>query len=187
MSHIRKKIEDGRGFTLIEVLVSINLSFIVISIAAASYLLISKFILFFSVNVSEKEFIFNTMGKFEQIITQTEKFDVIISGDSLYAISDMKQLFLIKNNSVNLLDLYILNNLNYVQCEIKLRAINSNRIILWEGSQKQLPLIETSTKYSSNEIETFIINFENSGKKKIFSYTFRLPATSVAQFHNIEH
>src|SRR5690606_18781831 len=152
------RIKKESGFTLIETLVAINLSFIAVTMAIGFYLFILKLMTYSSNNVHVNQTDNHSLNIIQGILYKTHDFDIHLKSDSILINAD-KRIIIFSKDKISVNNIYI----------IKEYKLNSFRIfkadqveISWEKEIDGNEFAEEKIGLSSNEIETFSFEFKKN-------------------------
>lgn len=96
------KLSDNKGFTLVEILVAINLAFITITLILSFYLFSSRF--FFSTvkKMEESSHVNSFMINFERLLEKSESYEFLVQNDSAYFIFDDSRRIVFSSGGISL-------------------------------------------------------------------------------------
>lgn len=174
------------GFTLVEVLVALNIAFIGLAIIVGAYLVISKTV---SVSIKNSEKNNNAMELLYNIkntLDKSEKFDVSFSADSIKIKCFNGKSIKLWKTGLMMDTIFYISDLKEVK--VRITTIDSNIFQLPED-QSKLPNLEYNSEdgyflLASASISGISIDIQPDTKK--YSFTYKMPDISVMRFHNIE-
>jgi len=169
------KINGNNGFTLIEVLVGINLSFIAVTIMVMFFLFAYKYIFSVTKNAEMQSETENFIYLTGQIINRADKTDYIEHNESRIIVTDKNDTLYIEPGKLNLKKLFIVDAEEY-------NILISNS----KGAQINISYPKEKIVYGKFElpdINYMCIEFLSSGKKYKHRYFYQ--QNSTAGFNNI--
>lgn len=161
-----------QGFTLIEVLVGINLSFIVLTILISVFLITYKFVYSSTKKFNDRENISMTISSIERLIQKRNNFS-IRSGEnnSQLIIFEPRDTIIISNKSIRVSDYFSLDDIDSVSLTVKKK--NNAGLQPTEISGTASEIAEISLKFQKNKV-----NHE---------YKFAVPDISTRNFVDIDN
>lgn len=178
-----KLLRQNNGFTLIETLVAINLSFIAIGFIFSFYLFAQRFTETLSRNFTDKYLIQNFFNKTIGMLKGADYFEIINNNGAISIVTDGLDSILISANSMSLKN--ILNITELEKPVITLKLFSDKELILQpEITQNNLSRINGSD-YPLQSSKIKCIRFEITKKDKMYSYEYFTPAYAINRFINI--
>ncbi|MFH0736290.1 MAG: prepilin-type N-terminal cleavage/methylation domain-containing protein [bacterium] len=170
---------NDSGFTLIEILVSINIGSIIIVIALFFYLFVFKFSINFANSFNEEIEVSKLLLQFENKLERLEKYEINISQNSI--IIPISQI-----DTISICDTLLANVHGYSIKNIKnvayiIQLLNGESVTGKLNSQKY-QFMENQIIKSEN-ISSIYISFEKQSKK--YSFRYITPYLSKRRFINI--
>lgn len=172
-------IDNQKGFTLVEMLVVINISFLIITAVVSLYLLANKYFFSTTKRFEEKEATLNFISKLEDSIQKADRFTVIVNQDSLQ-ICSYKDTILFSKDKLRSKIIPSLDNIKSFGYKLSFSsgkefvAVNDNSPLTYAGNQKYF--------FSSDSIISVFISIERD--KKYSSVIYNNP-TPYKLFRNL--
>ena len=172
-------INNQAGFTIIELLVVINISFIAITFIIGFYLFVTKFAGNLKSNEESECEIYNNIFMIEQVLNSSTDF-TISSSDSGYKIVTEDSLAItISNNKIGTNRGLIIDGLKYINASVKLSDGTTKVFTPREN------IVYDNYTLAKNEIRQLEIDF--STVKNDYSIIYLTLQVSVDQFKNITY
>jgi prepilin-type N-terminal cleavage/methylation domain-containing protein len=176
-----KLIKDTNGFTLIEILVTINIAAISITLLIAFYLFTVKF-LSLSVNKNEKqwgnEYFFYML---DRTLKNGGGLYLALNNSSVYLITSEKDSVSFSASSINLKNLYSLEDITNLSFIIK----NNNEIEFEYDNGKMVSnKLSDTTGTGPLAFDEIILSIADTASSQIFNYIN--PGISANKFKNID-
>lgn len=173
-------IKKGDGFTLVELLIGMNLAFIAITIIVSLYLFVANYSISLSKKMYEKEIIMGTLDRLEEMLKKCDHYEIIGREElSIHIVIDSEDSVLINSKS------FIISNsikLEDIQ-GYSLRLMLDSGEILIADSIKGTSKLQKYGPISSSSINTIKLDiFRNEAK---YSMSFIKPKTSINYFKDI--
>jgi hypothetical protein len=168
------------GFTLIETLTAINLSFIVVTFAVGFYLFFTKIISSSSNYIQTSSTDNTSLILIQDIFYKADSFVVHLMQDSVWINTNKKNL-VFSNNKISINNIYSIDDAGIISFEI----LKSNKEkISWNREFNQNIFSEETINMNSNEIESLHIEYKKNDESMLIS--FYQPPISIRNFRNIE-
>lgn len=146
-----RNFNDEKGFTLIEMIVVINLSFIIITAVVSLYLLTNKYFLGTTRRFEEKETTLDFLYKLEEYLSKTDNYTFVVSSDSLQILSIRDTINFQKEKITS----HILPAITDIDSmETRLSFLSGNEIIIPDEKTKEWINPGETVMYSSDSITT---------------------------------
>lgn len=179
-----KVLKKNNGFTLIETLVSINISFIAISLIISFYLFTQKFSESLSKNYTNKYIEISFFNNLERALRKSDEYFINILDDKIIIKTSNDDSIYIAQDSISLNSLFSISNIENL--DISISTDIDNKILI-----KNCEIISdlTSLLVSKNSIKSNLINsifFEIKNKKGSFSFKIYNLNISANHFKNIK-
>ena len=169
---INKKTTD-QGFTLIEILVGINLSFIVLTILISVFLITYKFVYSSTKKFNDRENIGMTISSIERLIQKRANFSIRPGeNNSQQIIFEPRDTVIFSNKSIRVSNYFSLDDVDSVSLTVKKKNnidFQSTEI----SGNKASELDEISVKFQKNKIN--------------YKYIFSVPDISTRNFVDIDN
>lgn len=178
-------LKENRGFTLIETLVSINISLIAISLIFSFYLFAQKFSGSLSRNYTDKYAQMNFFNKLEKILENNDEYFVEIFNNKLLIITSNEDSICFTKDLISLNRIFEITKLDSINISIATETneeITINNCEIHSGLSSS-SIIDNTIKSSPINSISFEILYENSKYDyKIFNYP-----NSINRFQNINN
>ena len=135
---MNKAKNSAGGFTLMEILVTINVSLILISMGVAFYLFALKFVGMTTKRLQERNNICTVLYNVKQKLQRSENFKFVGEGYKKYLILDEQDTIEIKNNALALIDLYKIEEIANIETKIVLA--DNDELVIENGKIIQQPM-----------------------------------------------
>lgn len=137
------------GFTLVEMIVLVNLSFMIITAVVSLYLLTNKYFLGATRRFEEKETTLDFLYKLEEHLKKTDHYSFVVISDSLQIISVRDKINFQKDKITS----HILPTItNIDSMETRLSFLSGNEIIVSDEKTKEWINPGETVIYSSDSI-----------------------------------
>lgn len=182
-----KTSEDG--FTLVEILVAINLAFLALTVTIGAYLVIDK-VLIQTIRKSELDYSVNQfMYNFTETLGKSENFEISNSQDSLCVRCSGGKTFVFGKTSMDMrgLDMEVLHEISGLEefcAEIRMK--DGSTLVFPEGGQLVVPAYSRTDKraaFGSAEILSIILRIKKA--EKDYSAHYYTPDISISRFNNL--
>ncbi|MCF8355209.1 MAG: prepilin-type N-terminal cleavage/methylation domain-containing protein [Melioribacteraceae bacterium] len=173
---------NNKGFTLIEVLISINLSFLLVSFAYAFYLFSFQFSTKFINSYDRKNDINELFIRLTGKLESADSFEIIFSQHSTNVLLNKRDTVKFSGNSITLMNLYGIDEIeNY---NILFNLTDGEEIEIVDGAvNRHHSISETTGNIFSADIRS--IKFEISDNNKIYSLKYVNSRKGVRRFKNV--
>jgi hypothetical protein len=174
--------EHRNGFTLMELLVGINISFIVITLMVSVYLFLFKFMLSTSRNVEAKINITSGMERLVSELYKSESFELRLDGDSVSVVTDNNRQIIFEPDSISLNDICLITGVeNY---EINVLLVNGDSKYIVDGKLAGERIFgEEMIAVPSHDIRR--LNLAVKYKDHVYRAEYFTPGISTKMFTNI--
>ena len=142
---------DEKGFTLVELVVVINLSFMIIAAVVSLYLLTNKYFLGTTRRFEEKEITLDFLYKLEEYLSKTDNYAFVASSDSLQILS-IRDTINFQKDKITSHILPVITDLDSM--ETRLTFLSGNEIIISDEKTKEWINPGETVIYSSDSITT---------------------------------
>ena len=178
-----KVLKSNKGFTLIETLVSINLSFIAISLIFSFYLFAQQFSESISRNYTDKYIQMSFFYNLERTLSQSEEYFIKILEDNIIINTSHDDSIFISQDSISLNGIFEISKIEYLN--ISISTDTEQEVLSWSDGVLEDPngLLNENNILESNSILSILFEIERNKKicsKKIFSSN-----ASITHFKNI--
>lgn len=170
------------GFTLIEVLVAINLSFFVLTLAVSFYLFAAKFINSFNDRFEKNEASYEFINQLDGILKESNGFQIIVRESTNFDFLGLPK-EIIFNKVFTLGEIYGLANIE----SYKFNLITDDNINYFISRTDSFDTGNFPDNFSvySQEVRNFELRFVQNGKS--YNYKYQNPSYSAARFINIRN
>lgn len=172
----------NNGFTLIETLVTINLSFITISLIFSFYLFAQKFSESLSQNYLEKYIQTSFLNALEKTLNNGDGYILRFVDDSIIINTNEEDSILISPNSISINRIFEITNLDSISISISTDI--ESYLVKWENGTLTNSNFENQT-LESNKILSIL--FEIVVNKKYYSFNHSPISNSTTHFINISN
>lgn len=167
-----KKIKRCDGFTLIEVLVAINLAFIGVTMVVSFYLFMSKFLFSVTKKVDTNQMVFESFYRMDQILKMNEEYKIISKPDSVFfKVNDVYKIVCTRN-FLGIRDLYSMEEIDTLKI----------LVTVTDGSVFDFMNFSGNNGISSKDIESLV--FEIVKNETAYRWRYYSPSISVNRFRN---
>lgn len=174
-----KLISENKGFTLIETLVSINISFTAITLILTFYLFALKFSESVSRNYTDKYIQISFFNNLERTLRKSDEYSInIFNGKIIVHTSNADSIY-ISQDSISLNGLFSISDIKNLGISISTDTNEEIIVKNWEVISDP-----TSILASINSINSILFEIEKN--KKNYSYQIFSLRTSVSKFKDIE-
>lgn len=176
-------VKNNKGFTLIETLVAINLSFLAITFIFSFYLFTKKFTETLSKNYTEKYLIQSFFSSVDKALKKPDYFEVTMQNGNLQIISNQNASFNLFKDSISLNNILSLSSLD--RAGVTIFLFDNRELIIEPGTEIENGefMYEGTFPIKSYSIKS--IRFEIEKRAKKYSYEFYLPDIAIKRFENI--
>ncbi|MDP4196297.1 MAG: hypothetical protein Q8940_14670 [Bacteroidota bacterium] len=175
MKHVKK----NNGFTLIEILVGINLSFIVITAGTALFLFTNKFIIGSLNRMQEKYSISSMINGFEETLKKSETFTVSISSYKTIITFDNNSVMEFSYDKITLKNYELSHEMDSYIISINMKT--GEEVTIENGTIKGF--YKKGNIISEDEIKSISLNITKA--KNSYEMKYNIPQVSINQFRNI--
>ncbi len=178
-----KKINEHRnGFTLMELLVGINISFIVITMLVSVYIFLFKFMLSTSRNVEAKINITSGMETLVSELYKCESFELRLDDELISVVTKNNRLIAFDADSISLNDICIITGIENYEMNVLLK--NGESKYITDGKLVSHKIFgEEMTALPSHDIKR--LNLAVKYKDHIYRAEYFTPEISTNRFTNI--
>lgn len=178
-----KHFKSNNGFTLIETLVAINLSFIAIGFIFSFYLFAQRFTETLSRNFTDKYLIQNFFYETDRMLKSADYFEIINNNGNINIVTDEQDSIFISVTSLSLKNILIIAELEKPVITIKL--FSGKEPILQPGAMENNVSQISGTDFPLQSSKIKCILFELIKKDKKYSFVYFAPAYAINRFNNI--
>lgn len=176
-------LKDNKGFTLIETLVSINLSFIAISLIFSFYLFAQKFSESLSRNYTDKYIQMSFFYNLEKTLSNSYEYFIKFTGNKIIINTSNDDSIYISQDSISLNGIYKISKIERI--DISISTDMEKDVLTWSGGvlTDSNTLLNENNILESNSIHSILFEIERNKKtcsKKIFH-----PNASISHLKNI--
>lgn len=175
-----KKID---GFTLVETLVAINLSFLSITFMMSAYLFSQKFISSYMKKLDEKYNIQIFLDHLDKTLSSNDYFQINLNEKTTSFFLNDKELLKIEESRITLSNFGEIHGIEYSELKIKMDE-NESLIVINGKPIKNIKFnIEGKKQISSSSLNEINLKFRINNKD--YKYRFINPGSAIRQFDNI--
>ncbi|MFC2094556.1 hypothetical protein ACFLSH_02895 [Bacteroidota bacterium] len=175
-----KKID---GFTLVETLVAINLSFLALTFMMSAYLFSQKFISSYIKKLDEKYNIQIFLDHLDRTLNSSDSFQIKLNDRTTTFLINDNELLLIQESGITLLNYDEIHGIEYSELQIKMDENESLSVINGKPIKSLKFNIEGIKQISSNSLNEINMKFRINSKD--YKYRFINPGIAIQQFDNI--
>ncbi len=177
------KLSSSDGFTLMEMLVSINLAFIVFVIMISAYLLTYKLILTTTRNIEEKETLISIVQHIDQSLKRSHEFSVTtVSDGTVVFLFDKRDTLSIEAKNLRMSNYLSSGHLDKTILQIKPKD-EELLTLLGDDPESKQKIVPRKNEYTNFDLEYVRLYVWKQGKPYVF--WFYLDESSVRQFGNV--
>jgi type II secretory pathway component PulJ len=178
-----KGLKNNNGFTLIETLVSINLSFVAISLIFSFYLFAQKFSESISRNYTDKYIQMSFFYNLERTLSKSDEYFIKFIGNKIIINTSNGDSIYISNDSISLNGIFEISKLEKI--DISISADTEQDVLSWSDGVLEDPnaLLNENNILESNSIHSILFKIERN--KKILSYQILSSNASITHLKNI--
>ncbi|HEX3073004.1 MAG TPA: hypothetical protein VHP30_05280 [Ignavibacteriales bacterium] len=173
-----KKLKREEGFTLIEIMVGINLSFLVLTSIVSVYLLTTKFMNSFSARTEDNQAVATALYSLSTTLEKAESF-TLYSADSMLILQTDNGAVRITRTKISVKDIYKIENIENLRTVI---SFAKNERIEFDNNGLKLSSEQDLTFVSGSGIDSIKIDFTRKNKELLFKYT--APEISAKRFES---
>ena len=175
-----KLLNKNSGFTLIETLVAINLSFIAISLIFSFYLFAQKFSESLSRNYTDKYIQLSFFNNLEKWLNNSDGYILRLIDDRLIINTSNEDSILISPTSISINEIFELSNIDSISISISTDI--ESYLVKWENGTLTNSNFENQT-LESNKILSILFEIKRNSKK--YSFEFFTSSFPTIHFKNI--
>jgi hypothetical protein len=174
--------EHRNGFTLMELLVGINISFIVITLMVSVYLFLFKFMLSTSRNVEAKINITSGMERLVSELYKCESFELRFDDEFISVVTENNRQIIFKPDSIILNEICLITGID--DYEMNVRMVNGDSKYIVDGKIADRRVFANDMNaLLSHDIRR--LNLEVSYKDHVYRAEYFTPQISTNRFTNI--
>jgi len=174
-----KFIKEENGFTLVELLVVINLSFLVLSFVVSFYLLMNKYFVGTTKKFEEKHTTYDFLYKLEELTNKTEHYSMEIQENVVRFIINQDTVVFSNDKMTSNRFMSFDKISNY---ELKISTLLGKEIIMNEGKLLEPILSGEKKVIVSDSINSIALSFEKGQKYQCQIYNNPVP---YSRFRNL--
>lgn len=178
-----KVLNDNKGFTLIETLVSINLSFIAISLIFSFYLFAQKFSESLSRNYTDKYIQMSFFHNLERTLNNSDEYFIKFLEDRIIINTSNDDSIYILQDSISLNGILEISKIERI--DISISTDTGQDVLSWSDGVLEDPyvLLNEDNILKSNSIKSILFEIERN--KKIYSVQIFPSNSSIYHFKNV--
>lgn len=176
-------LKNSKGFTLIETLVSINLSFIAISLIFSFYLFAQKFSESFSRNYIHKYTQISFFNNLERVLNNSDEFVINYFDEKIFITTSNEDSIFISQDSISLNNFFFISKIENLNLSIS--TDTNQETLTWNDGVLVDPesLLNEDIILESNSVKSLLFEFERNSKN--YSYQIFSSNTSISHLKNI--
>lgn len=179
-----KFVSDEKGFTLMELLIGINLAFIVLAILFSVYLFLYKFTFSASRTIEKKEEAISLLHRLEESVQKKHEFNFTTLSDGstliLFGVTDS---VLISSHTVSMRNYLTISGIDSVTLKIKPKSEELLTLLGYEA-RNETRIVPAKNAYSNSDLNYFLFSFTQ--QKKHFEIRCDVPEIAQCNFRNVE-
>ena len=178
-----KILNKNNGFTLIETLVAINLSFIAISLIFSFYLFAQKFSESLSRNYTDKYIQMSFFYNLENTLSNSDEYFIKFIGNKIIINTSNDDSIFISQDSISLNGIFEISKLEKIN--ISISTDTEQDVLSWSDGVLEDPnaLLKEDNFIKSSSIHSIIFEIERN--KKSLSYQILSSNASISHLKNI--
>ncbi|MDP2362616.1 MAG: hypothetical protein Q8M94_02480 [Ignavibacteria bacterium] len=178
-----KLVKENKGFTLIETLVSINLSFIAISLIFSFYLFAQKFSESLSRNYLDKYIQISFFNNLERTLNNSDEYFINFIEDRIIINTSNEDSIFISQDSISLNGIFEISRIENLN--IRSSTDTEKDMLTWNDGILEDPasLLNQDNILESTSIRTILFEIERNNK--VYTYQIFSPASSISHFKDI--
>ena len=171
----------NHGFTIVEVLIGINLGFIIITLMISFFLFFNKFYTGFIRKIEAKQNLFNTVYQINEFFTKQETYTVRIDKSGCKIIYNDGRSVTLKKNGIWVNNIPAITNLERTALIITLKT--GNKIVISNGQvmNGNHDLLKTTGLYSTH-VKSLMLKIEK--EEYVTTIYYSTPKYNIKQFVN---
>ena len=171
-------LKRNNGFTLIEIIVAINIAFIAITLIITIYIILNKVYISSAKKIEEKYFLTFSLNNLNELLRKEKYFTILIKKDTMKIDVTTKEVAVFTTKEVIIKD--FVQIIDLTEYSINIILFDKTELVV---NNKNIPLVNTQQLISSTEIEKInIVLIKNCISYRSF---FRTPLVSYKRFTNI--
>ncbi len=176
------RIKENSGFTLIETLVTINLSFIAVSLVFSFFLFTQKFISSSISRLEGKNNLYNPLNIVEQEFRQSDQFEIRFLTSSTKILFNNNDQVEITSDSITFFDLW---TEDIELSKLIIRNWDNKKFMVENGKLSEYPLFYFEDEKVLHSQDIRLIELMILKDKKEYRYEYSIPPVALRRFKNI--
>jgi len=176
-----KYISKNNGFTLIEILVGINLGFLIITVVVSFFLFSTKFVVSTTKKIDQRQTVNDYLFRFGAKLRKAEQFYFQQNDSLVYCVIDNQDTVSFGKHSSSLMNLYKLDNITDYNIVFNLRS--GEEAVISEGILERTFRGEQNSLIQSSEIVDMKLALHL--KDQLYDFKHITPNTSINRFRNM--
>lgn len=174
-----KTIKNVEGFTLIEMLVVINLSFLIVGAIVSFYMLTDKYIIGLTKRYEEKQTTYDFYYKLDEMLNKSDDY-FFVSNETNSALICENDTVLFTENSITSRRLSAINDI--LTSKLRINLTSGDSIIVINGRIEDNLMYASTGEISSDSIRSIQLSIK---KKNTLDYEIRKEPVPNKLFQNI--
>jgi len=175
-------VNKNNGFTLIEIIVGINIGFLLLTVIVTFFLFSTKFVATTTKKMDERQNINGFLSRLETTLRKADHFYLERLDTNVVCIVNDSDTIVLNNNSFSLMNIYEIKDFKEYSSIIEMQPENQSSISD-EIVKKSLSDLDQNATVYSGDIKSISIEFSKSNYP--YSFCYINPNISINRFRNI--
>lgn len=176
-----KYLSKDEGFTLMEIIVGINLGFVLLTVIVSFFLFSTKFIATTTKDLDSRQNVNDYLFRLGSMLRKSDNFYIQQRDSSTIFVVNDKDTISVRSNNFSLINLYNIPDISDYSFDIKL--ISGEKVTINEGILERTFRGEQNSAILSSEIVNIILALKVKAQPYVFQYY--VPNSSVNRFKNL--
>lgn len=176
-----KYLFKNNGFTLIEILVGINIGFLLITVIVTFFLFSTKFVATTTKNLEQRQNINDSLFRLGNTLRKAEHFYIQPNDSFTLCVINDRDTISLSRNSLSLMNLYKIDGI--AKYNVVLNLISGEQVTISDGILEANFIGKQNSIILSSEIDDMLIEFKL--KEQLYDFRYITPNTSANRFRNI--